>query len=267
LSHRAGLSPWGSLFRDVPDGLDPEARRAHMLLDAANRVAPEVEARGSAREQSLAVGSVYSDLGYLVAGAALARAGGAALDVPVQREVSAPLGIQDQLFYAASLDEAARAALLSQVAPTEFCSYRGRVVRGEVHDENCFAYGGIAGHAGLFGSAQAVLRFGLEILRVLAGRSQFLERSLLSWALAERPGGGHLVGWDTKSREGSSAGTRFSDRSFGHLGFTGTSLWCDPERERCAVLLSNRVHPTRDNIAIRALRPRFHDLCAELPIA
>lgn len=256
LSHRAGLSAWGSLFRDVPEQLVGAARRAHMLLDAASRMAPEPRA----------VGSVYSDLGYLIAGAALERAAGERLDALVSREVSEPLGIEDQLFYAASLSEPARAALIARVAPTEQCSYRGRVVRGEVHDENCYAYGGIAGHAGLFGTATAVLRFGLEMLRVLAGRSDFLERARLDWALAPRPGGGHVVGWDTKSREGSSAGQRFSERAFGHLGFTGTSIWCDPARERCAVLLSNRVHPTRDNIAIRQLRPKFHDLCAELSI-
>ncbi len=256
LSHRAGLSAWGSLFRDVPAELEGDARRAHMLRDAASRVASEPRAQGS----------LYSDLGYLVAGAALVRAGGQPLDELVRREVSDPLGISDQLFYAASLAAPARAALVARVAPTELCSYRGRVVRGEVHDENCYAYGGVAGHAGLFGTVRAVSRFGLEILRVLAGRSTFVKRELLTWALEARPGGGHVVGWDTKSREGSSAGTLFSDAAFGHLGFTGTSLWCDPVRERCAVLLSNRVHPTRDNIAIRTLRPRFHDLCAELRI-
>jgi serine-type D-Ala-D-Ala carboxypeptidase len=238
----------------VPAELAGEERRAYMLRDAASRVALEPRAQGS----------LYSDLGYLVAGAALARAGGQALDVLVRSEVSEPLGIADQLFYAASLDAGAREALIARVAPTELCSYRGRVVRGEVHDENCYAYGGIAGHAGLFGTARAVLNFGLEILRVLTGRSAFLDRELLLWALQARPGGGHVVGWDTKSREGSSAGALFCESAFGHLGFTGTSLWCDPERERCAVLLSNRVHPTRDNIAIRTLRPRFHDLCAEL---
>jgi CubicO group peptidase (beta-lactamase class C family) len=257
LSHRAGLTPWGSLFRDVPAGLDAAARRAHMLLDAASRVVPEPRA----------LGSVYSDLGYLIAGAALSRAAGAELDVLVRREVTEPLGVGDQMFYAASLSDSERVAFAARVAPTEQCSYRGRVVRGEVHDENCFAYGGICGHAGLFGTARAVLRFGLALLDVLRGRSSFLEPALLAWALAPRPGGGHVVGWDSKSREGSSAGALFSDQSFGHLGFTGTSIWCDPVRQRCAVLLSNRVHPTRDNILIRELRPRFHDLCAGLVLA
>ena len=101
------------------------------------------------------------------------------------------------------------------------------------------------------------------MLRALEGRSRWLDQALVRWALRPR-GEGYVVGWDTKSKEGSSAGDQFSEQSFGHLGFTGTSVWCDPTRRLCAVLLSNRVHPTRENIAIRAFRPRFHDAAAEL---
>jgi CubicO group peptidase (beta-lactamase class C family) len=158
------------------------------------------------------------------------------------------------------------------VAPTELSSRprqtrggpRERLLRAEVHDDNCAAFGGIAGHAGLFGTAQAVLQFGLAALQALDGRSTWIDQALLRWALAPRPGGGHVLGWDTRSGQGSSAGSLFSPRSFGHLGFTGTSIWCDPVRALCAVLLSNRVHPTRENIAIREFRPRFHDMAAEL---
>ena len=102
------------------------------------------------------------------------------------------------------------------------------------------------------------------MLHALEGRSSsWLDQALVRWALRSR-GPGHVVGWDTKSAEGSSAGTRLSAHSFGHLGFTGTSIWCDPTRRLCAVLLSNRVHPTRENVAIRAFRPRFHDFVAAL---
>ena len=132
-----------------------------------------------------------------------------------------------------------------------------------MHDENCSAFGGVSGHAGMFGPAAPVLAFGLELLRVLRGESSWLPAERLRWALSPREGGGYVAGFDTKSRQGSSAGALFSEQAFGHLGFTGTSLWCDPERELCAVLLSNRVHPTRENIQIRALRPRFHDACVE----
>jgi CubicO group peptidase (beta-lactamase class C family) len=169
------------------------------------------------------------------------------------------LGIGAEVFYAAALAPALRGDFLARVAPTEHCEFRGRVVRGEVHDENCAAYGGIAGHAGMFGRADAVLDFGLAMLDALAGRSCWLDQALVRWAVRPRPGGGHVVGWDTPSAQGASAGSLFSLRSFGHLGFTGTSIWCDPTRGLCAVLLSNRVHPTRENIRIRTYRPRFHD--------
>ncbi|MDB4972652.1 MAG: Beta-lactamase class [Myxococcaceae bacterium] len=253
LSHRAGLAAWGSLYRefDAPPG--SAAMKRFMLREAATRVA-----EGLPPGQSL-----YSDFGYLLAGEVLARAAGAPLNEVLSREVTGPLGLADQIYYAAALEPEARARLVASAAPTERCSVRGRVLRGEVHDENCYAFGGVAGHAGLFGTASAVLSFGLSVLAALEGRSLWLDQALLRWALKPR-GAGHVVGWDTKSAEGSSAGDQFSEQSFGHLGFTGTSIWCDPTRRLCAVLLSNRVHPTRDNIAIRAFRPRFHDAMAEL---
>ncbi len=249
LSHRAGLSPWGGLFREIPGALGSAEARRFMLREAASRPDPSAKASGS----------VYSDLGYLVAGEAVSRAAGMSLDAIVREQVTVPLCIADSVFYAAALPQRARTELEAKVAPTEACDFRGRLVRGEVHDENCAAFGGIAGHAGLFGDARSVLHLGLGVLDVLHGRSSWLHRDRLTWALRPREGGGHVVGWDTKSEVGSSAGTRLSSSSFGHLGFTGTSIWCDPERQLCVVLLSNRVHPSRENILIRTLRPAFHD--------
>jgi serine-type D-Ala-D-Ala carboxypeptidase len=252
LSHRAGLAAWMPLWQqgDAPFGSD--ARKAQMLLAAASQPAEGVP-EGSC---------LYSDLGYLVAGEAIARAAGLGLDQVVRREVTGPLGLDPQLYYAASLRD--RSTLLATVAPTELCPPRSQVARGEVHDENCFAFGGVAGHAGLFGSAAAVLALGLEVLQALEGRSRWLDQGLLRWALRARGTGGYAVGWDTRSAQHSSAGELFSEQSFGHLGFTGTSIWCDPTRRLCAVLLSNRVNPSRENVAIRAFRPRFHDAVAEL---
>jgi CubicO group peptidase (beta-lactamase class C family) len=256
LSHRAGLLAWSALCPQSAAPVGSDERKRSMLHEAAS-----LRAEGRRGGES-----VYSDLGYLLAGEALSRAAGLPLDVLVRREVTAPLGMDEQVYYAASLAEPARTALSLRVAPTELCAQRGGVVRGQVHDENAYAFGGIAGHAGLFGTASAVMRFGLAVLLALEGRSSWLDQALLRWALAPRDKtpGGYVVGWDTKSAEGSSAGELFSERSFGHLGFTGTSIWCDPTRRLCAVLLSNRVFPTRDNVAIRAFRPRFHDAAAEL---
>jgi len=253
LSHRAGLLPWGGLFRETNAAFGSAEARRFILKEAATR-----------SEAAPTAGSVYSDLGYMLAGETLARAAGKPLDQVVATHVTEPLGIASEVFYAASLPARARADFLERVAPTEQCVFRGRLVRGEVHDENCAVYGGIAGHAGIFGRVDAVLDFGLAVLDALAGRSRWLDQALVRWALRARPGGGYVVGWDTKSAEGSSAGTLFSSRSFGHLGFTGTSIWCDPTRALCVVLLSNRVHPTRENIRIREYRPRFHDAVVRL---
>jgi CubicO group peptidase (beta-lactamase class C family) len=226
-----------------------------MLHEAATRPDPEPPAQGGH----------YSDLGYLLLGEALARAGGDGLAQVVEREVTGPLGIADEIFYAASLSDREREHWAPAVAPTERCAYRGRLLRGEVHDENCGAFGGIAGHAGLFGSARGVAVLGLAALDALSGARSIFDTGLLQWAVAPRRGGGYVAGWDTPSREGSSsAGSQISARGFGHLGFTGTSLWCDPERHVVVVLLSNRVHPTRENIQIRSFRPRFHDRMFEL---
>jgi CubicO group peptidase (beta-lactamase class C family) len=151
----------------------------------------------------------------------------------------------------------------SRIAPTEVDRWRGRLLVGEVHDENAWALGGAAGHAGLFGTAAAVGAFARAMMRTLAGEHVlarpdtarlFIERSAV-------PGSSRALGWDTMLPT-SSCGTRLSRSAIGHTGFTGTSLWIDWERDFYVVLLSNRVHPTRDNELIRQFRPRFHDAVA-----
>ncbi|MBC7172132.1 MAG: serine hydrolase [Polyangiaceae bacterium] len=134
------------------------------------------------------------------------------------------------------------------------------MLRGEVHDENCAALGGVGGHAGLFGTARGVAVFGRWLLDNLKGRSTLLvPQALLRKSLEPQPGGTHRIGWDAKSEGESLAGRRLSAGSFGHWGFTGTSLWCDPERDLVIALLTNRVHPCRANQKIRGFRPAFHD--------
>jgi len=145
--------------------------------------------------------------------------------------------------------------------PTGHCVVRQRLVQGEVNDENAFAAGGIAGHAGLFAHAIDVCRFGVAWLGWLEGREGGLlsvERARRA-VTAEQPGT-HALGWDTTKPAGSSAGTRMGARTFGHLGFTGCSLWVDPDARVVVALLTNRTHPSRENIAIRAFRPAFHDV-------
>lgn len=253
LSHRAGLSAHRELFAPLKTGglLDYDAG----LLLAASSF--REEGRNSSGGSYSAL---YSDLGYVLAGAALEAHGQRALD-----EQIAELAQRWQL--SGTLSSARLLRADTTVAPTEDVDWRGGRVRGVVHDENAFALRGtrLCGHAGLFGDARCFLDFGIALLECLRGSGP-LTAATLSGALAPRSGGSYRLGFDSRSVHGSSAGERFSLSSFGHLGFTGTSLWCDPSADVATVLLTNRVCPTRDNIAIRAARPNLHDrvhkLCA-----
>jgi CubicO group peptidase (beta-lactamase class C family) len=249
LSHRSGLAAWGGLYLDLPHEPSTTAARRWMVGEAARR--PEEGVLPGTK-------AIYSDLGYLLAGEVLARASGQSLDRVVSQTVDA-LGLADQLFFVGGGTPERRAQIARRAAPTEFCEWRGRIVRGEVHDENAAALGGVAGHAGLFGTASGVAKFGKAILDSLRQRSTFVPHALIEKALEPRPGGTFRLGWDSKSPENSSAGRRMSPNAFGHLGFTGTSIWIDPERDAVFTLLTNRVHPSRANEKIKAFRPAFHD--------
>jgi CubicO group peptidase (beta-lactamase class C family) len=252
LAHRAGLEGHLPLYAEKLD-------RFHALERAARaRVADTVG------EPPLAgFAPVYSDLGYLLLGEAVARRIGTDLDDIVRTEVARPLGLE---LGSARQWRASDPAFDRRVAPTEDMPYRGGIVRGAVHDENAWALGGegLCGHAGLFGTADDVLSLGKAVLAVLSGgRDDFLTRDQIVPLVRPRPGGTLRAGFDGKSEQGSSAGTKFGPRSIGHLGFTGTSLWIDPDRDLAAVLLTNRVHPSRAADGIRAARPWVHDAVFE----
>jgi CubicO group peptidase (beta-lactamase class C family) len=152
----------------------------------------------------------------------------------------------------------------SDIPPTEEDkAFRGRTVQGEVHDENCFLLGGVSGHAGLFATANDLLLFAnamLTPLRKPAAATLFHPDTVrLFTRRAELPPGStRALGWDTPSPS-SSSGSFFDSTSFGHLGFTGTSLWIDPVRDLAVVLLTNRTFPTRESTGIQNLRPQLHD--------
>ncbi|AUX46056.1 hypothetical protein SOCE26_075590 [Sorangium cellulosum] len=254
-AHRAGLEAHRLLY---PIGDGGEVGRVE-LLDAL-RVCASARREGCAGEPPPeGFPPVYSDLGYLLLGAAIARRGGAALEVIVEREVTGPLGL-----------EIAPAGVLrrrdprfdERVVPTEDAAPRGGVIRGAVHDDNTWAIAqdGMAGHAGLFGDAMSVARLGVALLETLAGeRAAWLSRDELWQLVKPRPGGSLRAGFDGRSGERPSSGSRLGARTFGHLGFTGTSLWIDPDAELAGVLLTNRVHPTRTSDAIRRARPAAYD--------
>jgi CubicO group peptidase (beta-lactamase class C family) len=242
LSHRAGLLPWAPYYQSV----EPERAGS----PAARRLVLEAAAREPRAEPGLVR---YSDLGYMLLGEALTALTGTTLDAVVHREVVGPLGL------GMGYRGIGATWASDTVAPTERCPWRGRVVQGEVHDENAYALGGVCGHAGLFGTARDVLGLGAAALDSLAGDARWCPPERMAWMIAPRPGGVHRLGWDARGTQSPSSGSLMGPRTFGHLGFTGTSLWCDPDARMAIALLTNRVHPSRSNVGIRALRPAIHD--------
>jgi serine-type D-Ala-D-Ala carboxypeptidase len=252
LAHRAGLEAHRALFAPLFAGRAVVRGRA--LGEAAR--ARRADCVGSPPPDGFE--PLYSDLGYLLVGAALEAVTSEPLDELVAREVAGPLGLE--LGSARQLRRRSP-AFARDVAPTEVQRARGGCVRGIVHDENAWALAGhgACGHAGLFGTVRDVLGFGQALLQALAGRSAWLPREALWTLVKPRPGGTLRAGFDGKSAEASSAGTLSGSETFGHLGFTGTSLWCDPQAGIAYALLTNRVHPSRENPRIRAARPLVHD--------
>jgi len=252
LAHRAGLEAHRNLFSPLLSGLPFD--RAAAIREALQSRRPECEGPAPASGYP----PVYSDLGFALLGLGIERLEQLPLDQVVEREVCGPLRLE---VGSARALRARRIDFPTRCMPTETVPFRGGEVRGVVHDENAWALSGhaLSGHAGLFGTALSVARFGAALLDACYGRSAWLEAKAFAPLLAERPGGTLRAGFDGKSADQSSAGSLAGQRSFGHLGFTGTSFWCDPDAGRVLVLLTNRVCPTRNNPRIRAARPAVND--------
>ena len=245
LSHRAELPAWRPFYRSVAPERPAQGGTREGVLAAVR--ATEREASGSLAR--------YSDVGYILLGEALAAVACNDLPSTLRREVAEPLGLAGVLQYRGVRDADAS----ERIAPTERCAWRQRVMQGHVHDENAYALEGVSGHAGMFGTARAIAEVGRASLASLGGDATWFVPTWMARMVEGRPGGSHRLGWDGKSDEGSSAGVRMSRATFGHLGFTGTSLWCDPEANVAVALVTNRVHPTRDGAGIRELRIAVHD--------
>jgi len=253
LAHRAGLDSHRDLHAPLLRGERVEKTLA--LRQAAQ--ARRADAVGAPPSEGFS--PVYSDLGYVLVGAALSRAVGARdAGEAIARLVLEPLGLGDR---AGTVRELAARGVLGPFAPTEDVPWRGGRLCGAVHDENAWALTelGGSGHAGIFATVDAVIAFGTALLDALDGFASAIGDVDLAWLVRERGGGTLRAGFDGKSLEGSSAGARFGARSFGHLGFTGTSLWLDPDAHAVVALLTNRVCPTRRHVAIRGARPAAHD--------
>jgi CubicO group peptidase (beta-lactamase class C family) len=223
---------------------------ARMWETASGRAAFERAIAALPLERAPGTKSVYSDPGFMLLGFVLESAGRATLDVLFQ-PLAAEIG--DIWFNPP-------AQLMDRIAPTERDPWRGRLLRGEVHDENAAALGGVAAHAGLFGTAPSVGAFARLVLRTFHEPTSLGTPAVMRHfaTRSDVPDSSRALGWDTMLPT-SSCGTRLSPTAIGHTGFTGTSLWIDWERDLYVVFLTNRVHPTRANEQHAALRPMLHD--------
>lgn len=202
----------------------------------------------------------YSDFGAITLGLVVESVSGQGLDEFLEHRVFGPLGMV-WTRYLPPTD------WIERIAPTEDDPWRGRVLRGDVHDENAARLEGVAGHAGLFSTGPDLGRFAQWILQTYHGSVDSsdgvpVDPATVRDFVKRQPGpegSTRALGWDTPSTEGSSAGLLLSRSSFGHTGFTGTSIWIDPERDLFIILLTNRVHPTRENSAMRWVRPKVAD--------
>ena len=237
LAHSSGLPAYEKLFERAPTKDE--------LLRAAYET-PLVAEPGSV--------AAYSDIGFIILGRALEQIADERLDRFCQANIFGPLGMSGTSFNPPSPTH-------SSIPPTVDDSwFRHRVIQGEVHDENASVLGGIAGHAGVFACATDVARFAYAILNGHLVRPETLH--VFTTREVNPPNTSRALGWDTPSQP-SQSGKHFSSSSFGHLGYTGTSLWIDPERQLSVTLLTNRTWPDNRNQAIKQVRPAVHDAIVE----
>lgn len=259
LNHSAGLPDWRPYYEEIvkkereePGFLgSPEAKEAVYRMA---RLEPLIDRPGAK--------SRYSDIGFILLGEIVEQAAKEPLHRFCHRNIFSGIGCKETAFIRQG--RRPRAFQRRSFAATEAGSWRGKLIRGSVHDDNAYVMGGAAGHAGLFSTAREVYRLVRLWLDSINGEGS-LDPALAALFVRrqkgrETPAGASWgLGWDTPSAP-SSSGRHFSASSFGHLGFTGTSIWVDRKRDLVVILLTNRVHPSRENQKIRQFRPALHDL-------
>lgn len=253
LSHSAGLADWKPFYMKLIL-FPPEFRKA--ILREQIIELPFACSPGTA--------CLYSDLGYMLLEWILEEKTGEPLSSYIRRSFYDRLSLEKTFLGSENASENIKPA---QFAATEDCPWRRKIMLGEVHDENAYALGGYSGHAGLFGTAEEVLALANMLREHYRGdRDDFFSAATVREFFRKQTvvkDCSFALGWDTPSSENSSAGIHFSGNSVGHLGFTGTSLWMDLEKDVIVIFLTNRVHPTRDNDRIKTFRPLVHNAVME----
>jgi CubicO group peptidase (beta-lactamase class C family) len=264
LSHSSGLKPWRAFHEMF---LQKERKTGETLIGSPEaRVSVIERTVRSALVHEPGEAAVYGDLDFIVLGAVVEAVGGQRLDDFCRERIFGPLEMSDTFFIPIGRDaKPLPEPIKRRIAATENCPWRDRVLWGEVHDPNASVMGGVAGHAGLFSTVDDVLKFGRIIIDVWHGRSDALPREPLRQFLTRQNlplSSDWALGWDTPTEGASSSGKHFSKNSVGHLGFTGTSLWIDLDREVAITLLTNRVHLIAKKSRF-GLRPIVHDAIIE----
>lgn len=256
LNHSAGLPAYRPFYRHLQQ-VAPADR-----TDALKQALAVISLEAGIGEQT-----VYSDLGFMLLGLLVEEITRMPLDRHVHETVFAPLGVgrqsEPRLYFGRPTSLPAQAP--ENVAATEICPWRNRLLEGVVHDENAFAMGGVAGHAGLFGDALGVFAVAQSIFDAYSagGEQRLFDTETVREFLRRDGRASRPLGFDGPSGTDASCGRHFSERSVGHLGYTGTSLWMDLDKAVIVVLLTNRVHPSRLNERIRMFRPALHDAIME----
>lgn len=245
LTHTSGLAPWRDIFLTVGDV--PQPPESGVYVNHQERLANALDLIASYPYVS-AIGEKvnYSDLGLITLGAAVAK-------------LDHKDSLADVIYQRVNPAVTYNPPDATKCPPTEYdARWRKRRCQGEVHDESACSLGGIAGHAGLFGSADQVAQLGLRWLYALDGNDPYLSPEIAREAIRNHKDDRGL-GWVLRSTEGSSSGQFFSPDSFGHTGFTGTTLWIDPQRRLVVSLMTNRVYYGRESMEILTFRKKLHD--------
>ena len=246
MSHSAGFVPHREYFNELVS-IPEENRKEYLLKQILDE---KIISKNRAKH-------CYSDLGFMLLGVIIEKITGKNIDKISSSSIYAPLKLQEHLKFPKYSDKHTNAYV-----DAGKCLWSKKQLFGIVHDDNCRALGGVAGHAGLFGTLPGVLSFCEQLLDQWKGRVHHpaYSNKLLQETVKRVGDSTWTMGFDMVSQQGSSAGKYFSEKSIGHLGFTGTSFWIDPEKECIAVLLTNRVYYGFDNWKIKQFRPALHDL-------
>lgn len=281
MNHRSGLPAWRPFYRELPSALIGTQEGKEFIINAC---------LNESLQSKPGEVTNYSDLGYMLLGAIVEKAAKAPLDELFAKLIAKPLGLKDSFYIRNTGDElrttsrrtdthpnqhvptgpkpsaAADEGHHKRFAATEDCPWRGRVIHGQVHDQNAYAMGGVAGHAGLFSTSLDIHLFIKNFMESFDGEG-LIKRETLNLIFPVQDGlispptqGVFVGGWDTPFERNSAAGSYMSRHTIGHLGYTGCSVWIDQKQDVWIILLTNRIHPSTTNEKIKAFRPHIHDL-------